>query len=102
MKLFTSIVHHISGVRTQVQKVKPKMAEFEELQDVNPSPLRGLRSHRNTYTIQIKESTIEIFNFLVFKSMKGTKIIELVTLRPLRRLRFTSYSSISAILASLF
>ena len=43
--------------------------------------------------MKIKESTIEIFNFVVFKSMKGTKITELATLRPLRRLRLKSYSS---------
>ena len=88
-----SELYHISGVGTRVQKVTPKMAEFEQLQDVNPSPLRGQRSHKNTYTAQIKESTIEIFNFVVFKSMKGTKITELATLRPLNRLRLTSYSS---------
>ena len=27
----TSELYHISGVRTNIQKVKPKMAEFEEL-----------------------------------------------------------------------
>ena len=29
--MFTSELYHISGVRTRVLKVKPKMAEFEEL-----------------------------------------------------------------------
>ena len=43
--------------------------------------------------MKIKESTIEMFSLVVFKSMKGTKITELATLRPLRRLRLTSYSS---------
>ena len=89
----TSELHHISGVRTRVQKVKPKMAEFEELKDVNPSPLRGQSGHKNTCTMKIKESTIEIFNFVVFKSMNGTKSTELAALRPLRGLRLTSYSS---------
>ena len=36
---------------------------------------------------EIKESTIEIFNFVVFKSMKGTKVTELAALQPLRGLR---------------
>ena len=72
----------MSGVRTYLRKVKPKMAEIEELYDVNPSTRSGQSSRRNTYTIQIKESTIEIFNFVVFKSMKGTKITELAALRP--------------------
>ena len=85
--------YHISGVRTHIQKVKPKIAEFEELYDINPSPLRGQRSHKNTYTIQIKGSTIDIFNFVVFKSTNGTKITELAALRPIRGLRLTSYSS---------
>ena len=70
-------------MRTHIQKVKPKMAEFEELYDVNLSPLRGQRSHKNTCTMKIKEFTIEIFNFVVFKSMNGTKITELPALRPL-------------------
>ena len=39
-----------------------------------------------------KESAIELFNFVVLKSMK-TKITELAALRPLRGLRLTSYSS---------
>ena len=43
--------------------------------------------------MKIKESTIEIFNFVVFKSMSGTKITELAALRPLRGFRLTSYSS---------
>ena len=88
-----SELYHISGVGICVQKVTPKMAEFEQLQGVNPNPLCGQRSHKNTYTAQIKESTIKIFNFVVSKSMKGTKITELATLRPLNRLRLTSYSS---------
>ena len=78
-----SELYRTSGVRTCVQKV----TEFEELLDVNPSPLRGQRSYRNTYTIQIKESTIEIFNFAVFKTMKAMLITELTTLRPLRPLK---------------
>ena len=68
---------------------------IKELQDVNPSPLRGQRSHRNTFTEQIKESKIEIFNFVVFKSMNSTKITELAALRPGRGLRLTSYSSLN-------
>ena len=94
----TSELYHISLVRTRLQKVKPKMAEFEELSDVNPSPLRGQRSHKNTYTIQIKGSTIDIFNFVVFKSMNGTKITELAALRPLRGLRLTSLASLYILL----
>ena len=43
--------------------------------------------------MKIKESTIEIFNFVVFKSMNSTKITEIAALRPLRGLRLTSYSS---------
>ena len=31
LKMLSSELYHISGVRTRVQKVKPKMAEFEEL-----------------------------------------------------------------------
>ena len=31
MLALTSELYHISGVRTRVQKVKPKMAEFEKL-----------------------------------------------------------------------
>ena len=55
----SSELYHISGVRTRVQKVKPKMAEFEEQKDVNPSPLRGQRTHKNTSTIQNKESKMD-------------------------------------------
>ena len=55
--------------------------------------MRGQRSHKNTCTKKIKESTIEIFNFVVCKSMNGAKITELAALRPLRGLRLTSYSS---------
>ena len=43
--------------------------------------------------MKIEESTIEIFNFVVFKCMKGAKITELAALWPLRGLRLTSYSS---------
>ena len=66
--------------------MKTKMVEIEELWDVNPSPPRGQRSHRNTYTIQIKGSKTEIFNFVVFKTMNDTKISELAALGPLRGL----------------
>ena len=55
MELKISDLYHISGVITRVRKVKTRMAEIEELQDVNPSPLRGQRSHRNTFTIQVNE-----------------------------------------------
>ena len=47
---------------------------------MNPNPLRGQRTHKNTCTIKIKESTTEIFNFVV-KSMKGAKITELGNFR---------------------
>ena len=53
---------------------------------VNPGPLRGQRSHRNTYTTQIKESRIEMFSLVLFKSMNGTKVTELAALRLGREL----------------
>ena len=59
----------------------------------NALPLSGKRSHKNTYTAQIKESEIEIFHFFVFKSMNSTNITELEALRLRRGLRLTLYSS---------
>ena len=57
-------------------EAKPKMAEMDELSDVNLYPLRGQHCHRNIYTRQIKESKIEIFNFCCFENMNGTKTID--------------------------
>ena len=42
--VYTSELYHKSGVRTLVQRVKPKVAEIEEPLDVNLSPLRGLKA----------------------------------------------------------
>ena len=54
-----SELYHISGM----------MVEIEGAIRRQLNPLRGQRSHTNIYTIQIKESKIEIFNFVVLRTL---------------------------------
>ena len=60
------------------------------------------RSHRDIYTIQIKESNIEIINFVILPTITD----ELAALKSCRGLRLTFYSSFNfrhlCTLASLF
>ena len=79
---YSDYVSHTSSIQIRSQN-------FQNIHQCSPPapPVSAVPD-----TIQIKESTIEIFNFVVFKSMKGMNITELATLRPLRQLRLTSYS----------